>query len=174
MIVWRNGLASEEDFIVSGGLPFLAHRLRRASEQLVEAAAVIQRNSGFTGPPKSISTLLLLEEEGPLGITEISNRLSLSHPLIIRFVRGLAAEGYVTHQRDPKDARRRLVSLTDKGRRHVAYIRGFMPVLAETFRRLFQDMGVDLYSALEKFELAISERPLVDRLREAGSQTTLR
>jgi DNA-binding MarR family transcriptional regulator len=161
---------AEEDFIVSAGLPFLAHRLRRASEQIVEATAVIQRHSGFTGPPKSISTLLLLEEEGPLGITEISNRLSLSHPLIIRLVRRLIGEGYVTQQSDPADARRRLIGLTDKGRRHVDYIREFMPVLSEAYGRLFQDMGVDLYSAVEKFEQAISERPLVDRLQEASSR----
>jgi DNA-binding MarR family transcriptional regulator len=160
-------LAAEEDFIVSAGLPFLAHRLRRASEHLVEATSVIQRNSGFTGPPRSVSTLLLLEKEGPLGITEISNRLAFSHPLIIRFVRGLLEEGYVTQQGDPADARRRLIALTDKGRRHVAYIWEFSPVLSEALRRLFQDMGVDLYSAVEKFEQAIAERSLVDRLNEA-------
>ncbi len=167
-------MASEEDFIVSLGLPFLAHRLRRASEQIVEATSLLQQNNGFTGPPRSVSTLLLLESEGPLGITEISNRLGLSHPLIIRFVRGLLEKGYVTEERDPADARRRLISLTDKGRKQVAYLYEFSTVLAEALRRLFRDTGVDLYSAVEKFEQAIAERSLVDRLAEARRSSTPR
>lgn len=167
-------MAPEEDFIVSAGLPFLAHRLRRASEQLVEATSVIQQHSGFTGPPRSASTLLLLKEEGPLGITEISNRLALSHPLIIRFVRVLLEEGYVTQQGDPADARRRLIGLTDKGRKHVAYLWEFNPVLSQALGRLFQDMGADLYSAVKKFELAIAERSLVDRLNDVRRPTKSR
>lgn len=162
-------MAVEEDFIVSLGLPFLAHRLRRASEQIVEATSVFQRNSGFTGPPRSGSTLLLLESEGPLGITEISNRLRLSHPLIIRLVRGLIEEEYVTEARDSADARRRLVILTDKGKRHVAYLYELNIVFAEAFRRLFREAGVDMYCAVDKFEQAIAERSLVDRLADASS-----
>ncbi len=167
-------MAPEEDFIVSAGLPFLAHRLRRASETLVEATSVTQRNSGFTGPPRSVSTLLLLKEEGPLGITEISNRLAFSHPLIIRFVRGLLKEGYVTQQGDPADARRRLIALTAKGRRHVDYILEFSPILSAALRSLFEEMGVDLYLAVEKFELAMAERSFIDRLEDARRPTKRR
>jgi DNA-binding MarR family transcriptional regulator len=134
---------------------------------MVEATYAIQRNSGFTGPPKSISTLLVLEQEGPLGITEISDRIGLSHPLIIRFVRGLLEEGYVTQHGDPADGRRRLISITDKGRRHVEYIAEFLPVISRAFEQLFRDMGVDFYLAVERFDQAVAERSLVDRLRDA-------
>lgn len=157
----------EQDFVRSLGLAFLAHRLKRASETILEGSTEALRRQGFSSPARSGSTLLLLREHGPTGITEIAWRLRLSHPLIIKLAAAMAAAGLVRDEKDPVDHRRRLIALTDKGRAEAERIDAFSRALERTFETMFEDAGADLFDALERFEAAAQAWPLADRLEEA-------
>jgi DNA-binding MarR family transcriptional regulator len=156
-----------EDFVTSLGLPLLSHRLRRAAEAILEATGTFLERQGFGGPPRSVSTLLLLAESAPLGITEISARLKLTHPLIIKLVRALTEAGYVREERDPADSRRRLISLTPEGARQAALLRRVNRVVARALERLAAESGADLFDAVARFEEAVAERTLIERLEDA-------
>jgi DNA-binding MarR family transcriptional regulator len=153
-----------EDFVQSLGLPFLAHRLRRASELILEGSSAALRGAGLESPARAGSTLLLLRELGPTGITEIAYRLRLSHPLIIKLAAALAAAGLVSDDSDPADNRRRLIALTEKGAAEAERIAGFSAALARVFAQIFAESGADLYAALERFEAAADARPIAARL----------
>jgi DNA-binding MarR family transcriptional regulator len=106
----------------------------------VEGTAAFLRTEGFAAPARSMSTLLLLKRNGALSITEIAYWLKLSHPLIIKLTKGLADAGYVKQQSDPKDNRRRMISLTAKGAQQADRVEEFTLTLADTFQDLFKDM----------------------------------
>ena len=112
------------DFVRSLGLPFMAHRLRRLSELILEGSSAALRGAGFEGPARAGSTLLLLRGNGPTGITEIAYRLRLSHPLIIKLTGALAQAGLVRDESDPADSRRRLIALTESGAAASLMIKG--------------------------------------------------
>jgi DNA-binding MarR family transcriptional regulator len=152
------------DFVRSLGLPFMAHRLRRLSELILEGSSGVLRSAGFAGPARAGSTLLLLRGNGPTGITEIAHRLRLSHPLIIKLAAALAEAGLVRDESDPADSRRRLIALTAKGKAEAARIERFSAALARTFETMFEEAGADLYAALERFEAAAEARPIAARL----------
>jgi DNA-binding MarR family transcriptional regulator len=152
------------DFVRSLGLPFMAHRLRRLSELILEGSSETLRRAGFEGPARAGSTLLLLRDNGPTGITEIAYRLRLSHPLIIKLAAALAAAGLVRDESDPADSRRRLLALTGKGEAEAARIARVAAALARVFERMFEESGADLYAALERFEEAAEARPIAARL----------
>jgi DNA-binding MarR family transcriptional regulator len=114
--------------------------------------------------------LLLLDEKGPLGIMEIALRLRLSHPLIIRLTSALSAAGYVRLNSDPEDGRRKVVSITPAGRREVAKIHEINRIIEAAFQRLFDESGVDLLAALEKFEAALEAESFEKRLEAEGSK----
>ena len=80
-----------DDFIQKQGPAFLAHLLRRLSDDLVQQASDWYPTAGVTSPPRTISTLLALDEHGPLAITELAKLLKQSHPLVIVWVRELSA-----------------------------------------------------------------------------------
>jgi MarR family transcriptional regulator, organic hydroperoxide resistance regulator len=160
-------VAAHSDFITSLGPAFLAHRLRRLSETLLQASAEVMSGIGFTGPARSVSTLLLLDAERQLAITEIAARLCFSHPLIVNLVHSLVAEGYAEEHKDPNDARRRLVSLTSKGRAQATILRKYNGVVEEVILALGADAGADLYGDVEKIEAALITRSFTDRLKEA-------
>jgi DNA-binding MarR family transcriptional regulator len=155
------------DFVRSLGLAFLAHRLRRASELILEGSAEALRDFGIAAPPRAGSTLLLLRAHGPMGITEIAFRLRLSHPLIIGLTDALAGEGLVAAETDPKDRRRRLIALTPKGEAEAARFDTFLRALVQAFEGMFEESGADLFAALEKFEAVAEARPVAGRIAAA-------
>ncbi|MBA3677951.1 MAG: MarR family transcriptional regulator [Sphingosinicella sp.] len=119
-------------------------------------------------PARGLSTMLLLEEHGPCGIMEISERVKLSHPLIIGLVKTLEHEKLVKVSDDPADGRRRIVKLTAKGRDQVNAIRLASETIAQAYRDLSDEIGVDLLATIERLEAAMRSRSFPDRLREIG------
>lgn len=153
-----------DDFVQSLGLPFLAHRLRRVSDLIVESTTQILRRNGFDGPARSVSTLLLLRDGGAMGITEIGFRLRFSHPMIIKLARALSDAGLVRDEADPNDNRRRLIALTDKGAAQADLAERLSRDIGRTFAAMFAEAGADLFDALERFEAAAERRPIAERL----------
>jgi DNA-binding MarR family transcriptional regulator len=160
----------DSDFVASIGRPLLAHRLRRLSELFVDGYSQWLPSLGVTAPARSLSTLLLLEREGPLGVTEIAARLRLSHPLMIKLVAGLEAEGLVAPQKDPDDARRRPIALTSAGRSQVKQVQHALLVLDRAYADLGKEVGADLLTLIERVESASLEEPFGDRLRRATEE----
>ena len=159
-----------EDFVRTLGLPFMAHRLRRLSELILEGSSSALRKAGFEGPARAGSTLLLLRDNGPTSITEIAYRLRLSHPLIIKLAAALGEAGLVRDESDSSDSRRRLISLTEKGKAEAARIARLSAALGRVFAEMFEEAGADLYAALERFEEAAEAQPIAARL-DAELQT---
>jgi DNA-binding MarR family transcriptional regulator len=116
-----------------------------------------------------VSTLLLLRQAGPIGITEIGFRLRLSHPMIIKLARALAAAGLVRDEADRDDQRRRLLALTDKGAEQAALAEQLLGEIGGMFETMFAEAGADLFDALERFEAAAARRPIAGRLEAAAA-----
>ena len=65
--------------------------------------------------PQYLVMVVLWEQEG-LGIGELAARLDQDPGSITPVVKRLEAEGYLVRNRDPRDERNRIVTLTDKGK----------------------------------------------------------
>jgi DNA-binding MarR family transcriptional regulator len=158
---------NEADFVRTLGVGFLAHRLKRTSEFLVEQSTTALHDLGLHVPARSASTVLLLFREGPKSITEIAFRLQFSHPFIIKICERLMGADLATSDRDHSDARRRIISLTEKGMRTAASLERFTDALAQTFRDIFEQCGVDLLSALDAFDKAASTPSIRVRAKQS-------
>ena len=106
-----------DDFIQRQGPAFLAHLLRRLSDELVQGASAWYPQAGVTAPPRTASTLLALDEHGPLAVMELATLLRQSHPLVIVWIKQLKALGFVETRIDGNDRRRSVLSLTRTGKR---------------------------------------------------------
>lgn len=157
----------EGDFITSLGPAFLAHRLRRASELILEGTSEILRKRGFDGPARSLSMMLLLRERGPVGVTELAFRLRLSHPMIIKLARALTAAGLARDVADPADQRRRMIALTERGLAQAAIAEATIAGVERTFATMSAEAGSDLFAALQAFEARAAARPIAERIEGA-------
>lgn len=155
------------DFIQQQGPAFLAHLLRRLADELVQGAADWYPTVGVMAPPRTISTLLALDEHGPLGVTELAGLLRQSHPLVIVWIRKLTQLSLVRSSTDPHDRRRTLVTLTAKGRSELVRIREALVVMERASTELLELSGTDSLEMLWAIERNCRELPFLQRLQQA-------
>lgn len=157
-----------EDFIRKQGPAYLAHLLRRISDELVRGADAWYPEIGVTAPPRTTSTLLALDEHGPLGVTEISTVLRQSHPLVINWIKQLQARGLVRTRIDKQDRRRTVVALTPKGVSEIRGLRKALIRMGEASQALMDEAAPGLFHALWRMEQACRRKSFADRLRKSS------
>jgi DNA-binding MarR family transcriptional regulator len=157
--------AAVNDFIHQQGPAFLAHLLRRLADELVQGAADWYPTVGVTAPPRTISTLLALDDHGPLGVTELADVLQQSHPLVIVWIRELSRLSLVTSKADADDGRRTLVSLTRKGRKELLNVRKALVTMERASVEMLDLAGKDAWQGLWAMELGRRERSFLQRLQ---------
>jgi DNA-binding MarR family transcriptional regulator len=154
------------DFIERQGPAFLAHILRRLADDLIQGAKEWYPSVGVTAPPRTISTLLALEEQGPLGVTELAGVLRQSHTLVIVWIRELTRLSLVRSKSDPADGRRTIVVLTSKGRRELLNVHQALITMAQASSELLGADGDAALRALWQMDRALKEKSFPERLRE--------
>lgn len=92
-------------------------QLDRLAVELVGAtnAAISEVGAGDLSFPQWRLLMVLGGSEGPLRLRDIAGRVSASMPSASRLVERMHRRGFVSSERDPKDGRGRLVSLTVRG-----------------------------------------------------------
>jgi DNA-binding MarR family transcriptional regulator len=168
--VKQGSTRDDDDFIERQGPAFLAHLLRRLSDDLVEGDKLWHAELGVSTPPKTTSTMLALDERGSLSVTELAALLRQSHPLVIQWIKALSAEGLVETVRDREDRRRSLVSLTAKGRAEMPKLRRAIDDVAGAVRSLMGDVQPGVYEALWQIERMNRTHPFIDRIRDAAGR----
>jgi len=156
-----------EDFIYRQGPAYLAHLLRRLSDELVRGADAWYPEVRVIAPPRTTSTLLVLDEHGPLGVTEISTLLRQSHPLVINWIKQLQDRGFVKTRIDKGDRRRTVVALTSKGVAETHRLRKALARMGEASQALMDEAGPGFFDALWRMEQACRREPFADRLRNS-------
>jgi retinol-binding protein 3 len=156
------------DYVRELGALALDHRFRRMTETLLRTADELYEARGLPFRARWTSTYQLLFSHGPLGITDLADRLRLTHPAIIGITDAMREEGLVSEARDRHDARRRMVALTARARQLDGELRALWKALADVQHERFAAVGVDIVPVLDAVEDDITQRPLtaevLDRL----------
>ena len=132
------------DYVESLGTSFLAHRLRRLSDDLVDQVTANFDRAGLAVPARSVSTLHYLRQNGPTGPVELGKALKFSHPLMVRSLRNLENLGLVEAVADERDQRRRRVQLTARGEEEAQRSFALTEAFAREMDRIAADAGVDI------------------------------
>jgi DNA-binding MarR family transcriptional regulator len=157
--------AAETDFIQRQGPAFLAHLLRRLADELIQAAAEWYPTVGVTAPPRTISTLLALDEHGELGVTELASLLRQAHPLVIVWIKELTHLSLVTSKSDRADKRRTVISLTAKGRKELVSVRKALVTMERASAQLLGLAGKNAWRELWEMERGCREQSFLQRLQ---------
>ncbi len=153
------------DYVKSLGALTLAHRFKRIMNRLIEDVDEVYQELGIPFKQRWTSTVHLLHEQAPLGVTSIAERLQLSHPAVIQITNGLLKAGLVRAAKDRHDGRRRLFYLTAKGKRLVPELASVWQELEKAQLELFRESGWDVMALLEKVENRMDKKSLHERLQ---------
>lgn len=155
----------QPDFVQAEGVFFLAHILRRLSDEIIEGCVSWYADMGLDVPPRTASTLHLLYRRGPQSVTEMASTLRQSHPLAIQWIRQLTSLGLVETAKDEGDRRRTIVSLTAQGTAMAERLIGSHEAFEAAYAQLAQDAGADPFESLWRLENALRRRSMAERLR---------
>lgn len=152
------------DYIRQLGPIVLDHRFRRMAETLLGTAEEIYDARGLSFRGRWASTYQLLDTEGPLAVGQIAERLRLTHPGVIGITDEMMAVEIVAAVRDPRDARRRMLDITPRGKRMSGELRKIWKLLGNAQRRRFAAAGCDIMTVMERVEDGLVERSLASEV----------
>lgn len=148
-----------------GELAF-ATRLKRLAESLQADVGRIYREMDVDFEPKWFTMLYALYHNELMSVNELSSLLKLTHPAIIQFAEQMQGKKLVQFIRDKKDARKKLIRLTEKGRN---VFHGIEPILSEielANREFLLESGVDVLGVVEKMEKQLELKSMYTRVNE--------
>ena len=157
-----------DDFVRSLGPAFLAHMLRRLSDLMVDGGMEWVKLNPALPPPRTHSTMFALERWRELSVTELAALIRQSHPHALQWVRALEKLGLVARHRDPKDARKTMLRLTEEGAATMPAIHRVRSVNEEVARRLCAELGDDLWERLRRLEALLDGQSYLARMTEVA------
>lgn len=148
-----------------GELAF-ATRLKRLAESLQADVGKIYRDMKVDFEPKWFTMLYALYHNESMSVIELSTLLGLTHPAIIQFAEQMQDRKLVSFVKDKKDARKKLIQLTAKGRN---IFEGIEPVLQEieiANREFLRESGADVLGIVERMERQLELKSMYKRVNE--------
>lgn len=153
-----------EDVVRAMGLLCLGTRLKRLGERLQAGTdeMIAEHDLGVTASQHPY--LISLDRLGPLTLGEVADAVGVSQPGATRTVNELIRKDFIAAEVAPDDQRRKMLSLTDKGRRLVEQgRRDIWPDVEDAVRDLCAGLDGDFLAHLAAIETALDERPLARR-----------
>lgn len=87
-------------------------KVKQISEHIAQTSKLVYKGIGLDLEQNWHLILLLLEQQ-PLSVVDISRHLGFSHPAIIKMLNKMEAKELIFRDLDPKDHRKQLIYLTD-------------------------------------------------------------
>ena len=155
------------DLVRALGPLAVASRLKRLSDRLYRDISQIYSELDVEFEARWFLVLYLLSEESPLAVTATADRLGLTHPAVNQIVAAMTRKGLIASKRDRQDERRRLLSLTAKGRRLSERLRPVWQTVSAQTSQWLKEADCNVLSALDRLEAALDEQETYERVQKA-------
>ncbi|MBD3401394.1 MarR family transcriptional regulator [candidate division GN15 bacterium] len=147
----------------------VASRFKRLSDRLYRDISRIYAELDTDFEARWFLMLYLLAEEAPLSVTEAADRLGMTHPAVNQIVGAMTRAGLIASKRDRHDERRRLLSLTARGRRLHERLQPVWHAVAGQTAGWLAEADADVLAALDQLEAALDRREMYVRVAETLS-----
>jgi DNA-binding MarR family transcriptional regulator len=151
------------DYSRSFGGAALAARLRRISERFDRDGTRVYAAHNVRFEQRWYGILRQLIANGPMSVVEIAEALQISHASVSEARRSLERAHIIVSTPDPKDGRRRALSLTEEGRRLVNRLTPLWEDFNTVASELNDEAG-DVVRLLDRLEDALARQSMYDRI----------
>ena len=143
---------------------FVGNRLQRLVDTISEQGDALLDAQGLKFRAAACSTVLLLHQAGELTTADIGRALGQPHQLVAQRAQALTRQGLIVRVSDSEDGRRKLLVLTEKGRRQAALLEKLLADSAVAFAHLQQQLELDLFAIADQVQAALALQPLSARV----------
>ncbi|NVK88805.1 MAG: bifunctional helix-turn-helix transcriptional regulator/GNAT family N-acetyltransferase [Gammaproteobacteria bacterium] len=143
----------------------LGSLFRKLSDELTREVDKFYRLQGIEIGARQLPCLMLIRDNGHISVTQLAQKLGQTHPAVVQLSRKLIAKGWVFDVPDPKDDRKRLMSLTPQG---YTFLDQIEPLLGVIEASLTEHLGRDglVHQTLCGLEQALTQRPFSQTLTD--------
>jgi len=167
----------QQDFLNDLAELALGSRLKRMSERMLVSASDVYQEFAMNINPKWFTLMALLDSKDSnkqtLTIVEASSLLGLSQPALSQFCKELQHEKLIKIVKDQADSRKRILSLTTKGRERVHQMKPIWKAVQQAAVDLCTEHNNDFYRSLLLLEKSFSHESLLCRTRHYINQTAM-
>ncbi len=142
----------------------LGSRLKRLSDQIMRDGAKIYKESNIDFEPRWFPVFYSLSQESPSGVTEIANDLGVSHAAVSQVVQELLKKGLLVAVKDQFDGRRKLLSLSEKGKILLPKIQKLWADIALAIHQMINQHQTNIIDSIREVERSFSESNLHQRV----------
>ncbi|TQV86590.1 bifunctional helix-turn-helix transcriptional regulator/GNAT family N-acetyltransferase [Aliikangiella coralliicola] len=155
-----------EDF----GVLTLGSRLKRLSDLMFRQTDELYKQKGVDLQARAFPILQLLSVNGNLPVTQLADLLGQTHPSISQMSKKLEKSGWLYHEVDSRDERRRMLALTPQGYELVDRLQPLWDSLKIVMERILEVAGHNLIDNIAVLERELAKRSLVERVELVEKQ----
>ncbi|MEO0576221.1 MAG: MarR family transcriptional regulator [Pseudomonadota bacterium] len=149
---------------------FVGARLQRLADLLETQGNAFFEAGGSATPARCASSVLFLDANGPASLVEIARAMKQDHQLTAHRIRQLSELGFVARKVDPHDSRKKILSLTRKGKAQADLLIERCQQAAQVFERLNVELGFNLAEALDAAFAALERKTIDERYSDVADQ----
>jgi DNA-binding MarR family transcriptional regulator len=143
---------------------FVANLLGRLVDRIVAQGEDLLQDAGLDFPSRAASSVLLIGERGNISAADIASALGQPHQLVTQRIELLIDLKVVKRISDPKDGRRKILALTNKGTQQFLRLQTRLANAERAFQGLFEEIDCDLPAVAARAMEALGERSILDRV----------
>lgn len=150
------------------GLMVVGSRMKKISHRLQQDILKIYESEGIRFELSWYPVFYLLEKEGSVPVTEMANRLDMSHPSVIQTVNSLRKEKLVETVSDTNDKRKQPVRLSAKGKQLAMQLKPVWERMQAAVNAFLADSPISnqLQEVLRELELNYEKKSIYERYND--------
>jgi DNA-binding MarR family transcriptional regulator/GNAT superfamily N-acetyltransferase len=146
------------------GLLALGSLLKKVSDRLLKDVDDIYQALGSSLSARLVPCLMLIKDNGQLSVSELADKLGQTHSAVSQMSRKLLAQELIFDAPDPKDERRRMLSLTPKGYESLDRLDKCLTHIQQQLRLVLDSEDERLIQMLTLLDRSLQQQPLSYRV----------
>lgn len=151
--------------IDESGLLAISTRLQRLSEQIRKEGFLVYQTYGIDFEPKWFPVIYTLHIKPVLSVIELAAEIGYTHPSTISLLKELEEEKLIRSKKDKQDERKRLLQLSEKGRKLVERMQPVWAAMVAAIAEL-TDTRNNLMKGIIEVEGRLREKSFFERAQE--------
>lgn len=141
-------------------------RFRILTDRLMQDAGKIYKSLDIDFEPRWFTVFYLLNQEPPMTITELSEKLGYSQPAVTQIVNSLLAKQLICPVKKGTDSRKKIVTVTDKGKELLLKLIPVWQDIENAVKELLDATGYDILHIIGKLESELDNKNIYSRVME--------
>lgn len=150
--------------IDESGILAISTRLQRLSDQIRKDGFLVYKANGINFEPKWFPVIYTLHLKPVLSVVELAAEIGYTHPSTITLLKELEKEKLIRSKKDKHDERKRLLQLSEKGKKLVEQMQPVWDVITTAIAEL-TDTQNNLMKAIVEVEQQLAQKSFFERAK---------